>query len=90
MIIPIDEQDSLQLEKITYEYQSSLNILAYLLQQSNINEKYLNDYFKKSELYFIEMKEIENILLEKYTNKKIIFNKQYYFNFQNRYIFIED
>ena len=90
MIIPIDEQDSLQLEKITYEYQSSLNILAYLLQQSNINEKYLNDYFKKSELYFIEMKEIENILLEKYTNKKIIFNKQYYFNFQNKYIFIED
>lgn len=90
MIIPIEEQDSLQLEKISYEYESSLNILSYLLQQDNINEYYLNNYFKKSELYFIEMKELENILLNKYVSQDKELNKQYYFNFNKKYIFIED
>lgn len=90
MIIPIEEQDSLQLEKISYEYESSLNILSYLLQQDNINEYYLNNYFKKSELYFIEMKELENILLNKYISQDKELNKQYYFNFNKKYIFIED
>lgn len=90
MSINLLEEDSLKIEKITYEYQSSLNILSYLLKENNINEYYLNEYFKKSELYFIELKELENIIFQKYNLLPNILNKNYYFDFLNHILYIEE
>lgn len=84
--VVISELDSNMVEKIFYEYQASLNILSYLMKQQNINEKYLNEYFKKSELYYIELEIIKKQMIKKYyNNQEENQNNNYYFDF-NKHI----
>ena len=59
--INIPENISQKVEKAFYEYNSSLNILSYLMKQKEINSDYLNQYFKKSEMYYIELEKLKDL-----------------------------
>ena len=76
--VKIDSEDSRLVEKAFYEYNASLNILSYLLKQENINMKYIEDYTRKSELYFVTLEEYKNIVSSKYHPKD---DKEYEYSF---------
>ncbi len=79
MKIKITLEESRLLEKSIYEYQASLNILNFLLQQKNINKDEINKYIKQSEEFYIFSNEIKKEIIKKYI--KYHENYNYYFNF---------
>lgn len=76
--VKIDSEDSRLIEKAFYEYQASLNILSYLLKQENINMKYIEDYTKKTEQYFVILEEYKSIVSSKYMPQD---EKEYNYSF---------
>jgi len=84
--IKISKDISNSVEKIFYEYNASLNIVAFLMRQETINEEYLNDYLKKSEEYYIELTKLKEYFMELYKPNGAI---RYYYDFANSLIVYE-
>lgn len=63
--IKIDEKASAYVEKLFFEYNARLNILRYLMSQSNVKVEYLSKYQKEAESKNMELelakKEISNV-----------------------------
>lgn len=81
--INIEKNENNSVQRLHYEYQASLNILSYLLKQENINEEYLNQYFKKSEEYHISLNYLIQQIIKKYEQKLNIKIYNYSFDFDN-------
>ena len=79
----IEKKESDDIQKLHYEYHASLNILSYLLKQENINEDYLNQYFKKSEEYNISLNYYISQIIKKYEIKLNTKIYNYEFDFDN-------
>ena len=53
--VKIDHEDNLIIERGWYEYNAARDIIAYLMQQPNINEQYLQQYINIAEKRFVEL-----------------------------------
>lgn len=58
-----------KLECLTYEVESRKSLIAFLLANDNINERFLNKYIKEYQDFFIELELTKQIFEKEYVKK---------------------
>lgn len=79
--VKISTEDSDYIERLFYEYNASLNIIAFLMSKEEVKEKHLQFYLDSSELKYTELEMAKNKIVNFYQSEDIPNNSQYYFDF---------
>lgn len=79
--VKISEKDSNYIERLFYEYNASLNIIAFLMSKEEVKEKHLQLYLDSSEQKYTELELAKDKVVSNYQTKEIPDNSQYYFDF---------
>lgn len=79
--VKISTEDSDYIEKLFYEYNASLNIIAFLMSKEEVKEKHLQFYLDSSELKYTELEMAKNKIVNFYQSEDIPNNSQYHFDF---------
>ena len=76
-IINITHEDSNYIERLFYEYNASLNIIAFLMSKDEVKEKHLQLYLDSSETKYTELEMAKNKMVEKYRSKDVPKDSKY-------------
>ena len=58
-----------RLERLTYEVESRKALIAFLSKENNINQKFLADYIKEYQDFFIELELTKQVFEREYIKK---------------------
>lgn len=84
--IKIDAKDSNYIERLQFEYNASLNIIAFLMTKTDINEEYLQRYLDVAELRYTELEMAKAAVTTNYKPVDIPENYHYSFDFNTEEI----
>jgi hypothetical protein len=79
--VKLSPEDNSLIERQFYEYNAARDIISYLMQQSNINEDYLQQYINIAEKRFIEL-EMNKNAVDKHYRPQDINPVNYQFDFE--------
>lgn len=69
--VPMDTEDISLVERLFYEYNSSKDLVGYLMQQDKVNEEYLQQYINITERRFVELELTKEGMDRKYRPENI-------------------
>lgn len=80
--IKIDENISIYIEKLFFEYNATTNVLRYLSSQEDIKREHLDRYFKDAKDKYIELELAKKEASDKYRPQNMCIER-YSFDFDN-------
>lgn len=80
IIVSINKEDSLLMERKFYEYNAGKDTIAFLMKESDINWEILQNYINVVETRYVELELLKNEMDKKYCPDNYI-NKNYKYEF---------
>lgn len=81
--IKISEEESNYIERLFFEYNASLNIIAYLMSKEEVKDIHLQRYLDISEIKYTELEIAKKNISKKYKPDDFSENYNYSFDFNN-------
>lgn len=79
--VKLDGRDSNYVERLYFEYNASLNIIAFLMSKDEVKESHLQRYLDSSELKYTELEMAKSSISVKYKPLNMPDNFNYSFDF---------